>query len=162
MRVEPHLYPMNFGDLATSDASTYSRVTIEIPVTRPWVYAAFKVLIQILLILPSAVLGLLVKPNHVEGRIGLGITSLLTMVALQFTATSNLPEVDYLVLIDKIYIVSYLVIIAVLAMMVRGSWVLPDKGPDAVARSDRRAVSTLVGCYFAVVRMLVAGAVTAR
>ena len=62
-----------------------------------------------------ALLALLIHPDQVEGRLGLGITALLTLVAMQFTAASDLPEVGYLMLIDKVYLASNLFILAVLA-----------------------------------------------
>jgi hypothetical protein len=52
---------------------------------------------------------------------------LLTLVALQLTATSSLPEVEYVMMIDKIYMLAYLFIIVILARVAASSW----KGKDA-------------------------------
>jgi hypothetical protein len=158
LTVAANRYRTNFGDLNSTDPSTYSRATILIPVTRPWISGVFKVLLPIGLILISAILSLAVRPDHVEARIGLGITALLTMVALQFTATAGLPEVSYLMLIDKVYIASYLVIIAVLAMVVQDSWSIEDRGVGTVARRNRRAIVALVVGYLLFVAFLVGGA----
>ena len=67
------------------------------------------------------------RPRYVEGRIGLGITALLTLVALQLTSGASLPDVDYLMMIDKIYLLAYLFIILALARVVMTSW----RGADA-------------------------------
>jgi hypothetical protein len=45
-------------------------------------------------------------------------TALLTTVFMQQGYTSNLPEVNYLVLMDKIYVVVYLLIILSLVQVV--------------------------------------------
>ena len=65
-----------------------------------------------------AALVLFVRPHYVEGRIGLGITALLTPVALQLTSSATLPDVDYLMMLDKIYLLAYVFIIAALARVV--------------------------------------------
>jgi hypothetical protein len=158
LTVVPNRYAVNFGDLSSPEPATYSRATILIPVARPWISGIFKVLLPIALILISAILSLAVRPDHVEARIGLGITSLLTMVALQFTSSANLPEVSYLMLIDKVYIASYLVIIAVLAMVVQDSWSIEDRGVGVVARRNRRAIVTLVVGYLLFITFMVGSA----
>jgi hypothetical protein len=73
----------------------------------------------------------------------MGITALLTLVALQLTTNSQLPEVDYLMMIDMLYFASYIFVIASLAQVVRTSWAA-HRGDDSVAiLSDRRAVKYL-------------------
>jgi hypothetical protein len=140
LTVAPNRYRTNFGDLNSAEPAT------------------FKVLLPIGLILISALLGLAVRPTHVDARIGLGITALLTMVALQFTSSAGLPEVSYLMLIDKVYIASYLVIIAVLALVVRDSWSIEVRGQEAVSKRNRTAIITLVISYLVFVAFMVGSA----
>ena len=71
-----------------------------------------KTFVPIGLIVICAALVLFVRPHYVEGRIGLGITALLTLVALQLTSSATLPDVDYLMMLDKIYLLAYVFIIA--------------------------------------------------
>ena len=144
-------YPTNFGDISLAGTDTYSRVTIDIPVSRPLVTVSIKTFVPILLILMSSTLVLFVRPSFVEGRIGLAITALLTLVALQLTASSSLPDVDYLMLIDKAYLASYAFIIAVLARVVMTSWVgagLSDE--QATSRGDRRWAILLQAGYWGI------------
>ena len=82
-----------------------------------------------MLIVICAALMYFVRPHYVEGRIGLGITALLTLVALQLTSSATLPDVDYLMMLDKIYLLAYVFIIAALARAVLTSW----RGADEVA-----------------------------
>ena len=147
--VVSNTYPTNFGDPRTGDA-TYSRVIIGLPVTRPAGTYALKLLLPILLVALTAALALSVHPQYVEGRIGIGITALLTLVALQLTATSGLPDVNYLILLDKLYILSYAFVVLTMAVIVRNSWVDATGDVAVASRADRRALLWLTIAYFAV------------
>jgi hypothetical protein len=148
LRIAARSYPTNFGDLAGTDGDAYSRVILSIPVTRPIVAMSIKTFVPIALIIACAVLVFFVRPRYVEGRIGLGITALLTLVALELTAGAALPDVDYLMMIDKVYLLAYLFIIASLARVVATSWRGADTaGEAALSRSDRRWVALLFTAY---------------
>ena len=90
-----------------------------------------------MLIVVCALLVYFVRPCYVEGRIGLGITALLTLVAIQLTATSSLPDVDYSMMLDKVFLLAYLFIIVALARVVATSWQKPES-EDAIKKTDRR------------------------
>ncbi len=110
--VDVHEYPTNFGDPRLADDSIYSRATIEIPMRRPVLRHIVKVLGPIFCVmLCSFLMFLLPTP---ETRITVGITALLTTVALALN--QNLPQVGYLILMDRIYITSYAFIVAGLAL----------------------------------------------
>jgi hypothetical protein len=83
MRIIANTYPTNFGDLAEPKATAYSRIVLSVPVTRPIVAMSIKTFVPIMLIVVCAGLIFFVRPRYIEGRIGLGITALLTLVALQ-------------------------------------------------------------------------------
>jgi hypothetical protein len=114
-------YPTAFGDLAEPDPEPYSRAEFVIPISRPPVSGLLKTFIPVILIILSAAFALLLDPGHVEARIGLAITALLTLVAMQFTMLSGLPEVAYLTLIDQVYLASYLYILVVIGIVVQGT-----------------------------------------
>ncbi len=140
-------YPTNFGDPRTGDA-TYSRAVIALPVTRPAGTYSLKLLLPMLLVALTAALALSVHPKYVEGRIGIGITALLTLVALQLTADSGLPDVNYLILLDKLYILSYVFVVLTMAVIVRNSWVDATGDVAAATRADRRGLIVLTAGYF--------------
>jgi hypothetical protein len=123
-------------------------------VHRPKGTYALKLLLPLLLVALTASLALLVHPRYVEGRIGIGITALLTLVALQITSNSSLPEVDYLILLDKIYIASYAFVVLTMVMIVRNSWV-DAEGDVAVAKAvDRKSLTWLMAIYFVIIVIL--------
>ncbi len=159
MKIADNKYPTDFGDLAVPNPESYSRVLLEVPVTRPMITLAIKTFVPILLIIACAALVYFIRPIHIDGRIGLGITALLTLVALQLTASASLPEVDYLMMIDKVYLASYAFILAALVRVVATSWVGAAGGGEArVAAVDRRWAMAMIALYALVVGALAASA----
>ncbi|MDP1994528.1 MAG: hypothetical protein Q8K40_04695, partial [Ignavibacteria bacterium] len=69
-------------------------------------------LLPLLIVLFSSFGALMLDPIRVDSRIFLPITALLTIVFLQQTYSDVLSAVSYLVLIDKVYVIAYLLIIA--------------------------------------------------
>lgn len=150
MSIAANTYPTNFGDLAEPEAQTYSRIAVTVPVTRPIVAMSLKTFVPIALIVVCASLVFFVRPRYVEGRIGLGITALLTLVALQLTSSASLPDVDYLMMLDKIYLLAYLFIFVTLARVVATSWRGGDpQSETAVARADRAWAIVLLAAFLA-------------
>ncbi len=150
LSVESKAYPTNFGDTNLTELEPYSRVTIAVPVHRPTVTYAIKTILPIFLVVICAALVFFIHPSFVEGRIGMGITALLTLVALQLTTNSLLPEVDYLMMIDMLYFAAYIFVIASLGQVVRTSWAA-HRGDDARAiKLDRAAFYVLASAYLLV------------
>jgi hypothetical protein len=153
LRVVDNEYDSNFGDPRFEDI-TYSRAIIDVPVQRPKGTYAIKLLLPMLLVALTAALSLMLHPRYVEGRIGIGITALLTLVALQLTSNSSLPEVDYLILLDKLYILSYGFVVLTMAMIVRNSWVDAEADVATAKAVDRRSLIFLTVLYLAVSTLL--------
>lgn len=141
-------YPTRFGDLSLDAPAPYSRVTITVPIVRPAFANIVKILLPILIVVLVAALTLLIRPDHIEGRIGMGITALLTIVALQFTTSQELPQVTYLTMLDVLYILSSGFVLVVMARAVWSSWHGDD--PERMAstvRGDRRIVGLSFAAY---------------
>jgi hypothetical protein len=147
LTIESKPYPTNFGDTSLTALEPYSRVTFDVPVHRPSITYAIKIILPIFLVVICAAFVFFIHPSFVEGRIGMGITALLTLVALQLTTNSLLPEVDYLMMIDMLYFAAYIYVIASLGQVVRTSWAA-HRGDDAKAiRQDRRAFNYMSLIY---------------
>ena len=56
-----------------------------------------------------------------EASTGIGVTAMLTIVALQWTTDSSLPSVEYLTMLDLVYIVSMVYILAAMVYTVLAS-----------------------------------------
>ena len=122
---------------------------LSVPVNCPIVAMSIKTFVPIMLIVVCAGLIFFVRPRYIEGRIGLGITALLTLVALQLATGGSLPDVDYLMMLDKIYLLAYLFIIIALGRVVATSWLGDDASAEkSISRKDRIfAVALLVGVF---------------
>ncbi|MBI5200581.1 MAG: hypothetical protein HY925_03260 [Elusimicrobia bacterium] len=149
LSVRSRSYPTSFGDKRAHAAEGYSRVRLEVPVSRPALTYSVKLLLPIACVIFCAALMVLFDPKHVDARVGIGITALLTIVALQITLNADLPDVDYLVLMDKVYLGAYLFVIVGLGLIVRTTR-LADLGQGAKAlRFERRALSSCLLVYLA-------------
>lgn len=140
-------YDTNFGDLTQKANTAYSRVTFAVPVERPVFTTGIKVFLPVFLIILCTALVLFVHPAYIEGRLGVAITALLTLVALQLTTASGLPDADYLLMADKVYMLSYLFIIATLTQVVRTSRLVHAHQHDAASASDSASLYCFVGAY---------------
>jgi hypothetical protein len=156
LEIKSQPYPTNFGDTRITNFEPYSRVTISVPVQRPTFTYAVKVILPIFLVAACASLIFWIHPSFVEGRIGLGITALLTLVALQMTSNTQLPEVDYLMMIDLLYFTAYLFVVASLAQIVHTSWAAFRGDDEQAILQDRKAfaiAATLFAAIFGTILM---------
>jgi hypothetical protein len=144
--VAAHQYPTNFGDPTVGAEESYSRAAVSIAIARPMLALSIKTFLPILLIMACAGLVLFIRPAFIDARVGLGITALLTLVALQLAGGSSLPEVDYLTMVDKVYLASYGFIMLVLFRVVRASW-RDSGGEAAIVRADRVWFALIVLLY---------------
>src|SRR6476620_7943974 len=102
------------GNPLRGQRASCTAVILTIPVTRPIVAMSIKAFVPIGLIVVCAALVFFVRPRYVA--------ALLTLVALQLTSGASLPDVDYLTMIGKIYLLAYLFIILAVARVVMTSW----------------------------------------
>jgi hypothetical protein len=109
-------YGSHFGDQnAKAQASQFAQMNFKIDIERPESYFIWKLLLPLVIVLCGAWIALLLNPALIEARSALPATALLTTVFLQQSYTDTLPETGSLVLLDKIYAVAYILIVATLA-----------------------------------------------
>lgn len=140
-------YTTSFGEYTDTTSNIYSRVTITIPVTHPFLSTSIKVLLPIVLIVATASLIFHIPPNLIEARIGLGITALLTLVAMQWSAMSSLPDGGYLVMLDVIYIISYAFVLITLVQTLTTSWKAKSGEERLAIRRDKQMMVYDLGAY---------------
>lgn len=146
-RIQEVSYSTNFGDPRPPPRTAHSRMSLVVPIARPALTYGVKLLLPILCVIFCAALMFLFHPKHVDSRVGIGITALLTIVALQITLNDDLPEVAYLILLDKIYLMAYLFVIAGLAVVVKTTWLLEREEIEKAIRLDRRSLVFLTLLY---------------
>ncbi len=105
------VYRTNFGDpRRTAGSDRYTQLRYSLRVARPLLGNLVMTVLPIAVVMLITFVMFGVESKYFEGRLGLGITSLISAVALQLTAAGDLPATGYLVLLDQIYNVSYVVI----------------------------------------------------
>lgn len=112
-----HDYGSSFGAEASAE-SLYSVLEVSIQLSRGRNLFLWKLLLPLLLVLGTNWLALVLHPRLIEVRTAMPATALLTMVFLQQSALDGLPPVSALVLMDRIYLVAYVIIVATFARMV--------------------------------------------
>ena len=139
LTVVAHEYPTNFGDISAPKDLKYSRILIEIPVDRDPLPYMVKIILPILIVVLITSLIYILPARMEDARAGIGITAMLTIVALQWTTDSNLPSVEYLMMLDVIYIVSLLYVLVAMGYTVVASRRNRHEMAEALTRSlDRR------------------------
>ncbi|MFN8126255.1 MAG: hypothetical protein U0R64_07090 [Candidatus Nanopelagicales bacterium] len=103
-----YTYSTNFGEWDPQPGSNVvSRVVVSVPLASPAVPGFVKTVLPILLVVATAFLVFFVPVELVEARVGLVITGLLTLVAMQLGLSGELPDVAYLLMLDVLYLCAY-------------------------------------------------------
>lgn len=126
-------YDTNFGDPRLPSRSEHSVLRYSLNIARPWSFFTWKLLLPLLIVLASSCAALLLAPQHIDSRVALPVTALLTTVFLQETYADALPDLGYLVLMDEIYVIAYILIFAsIVEVIVTAYWV--DKNEEVWTR----------------------------
>jgi hypothetical protein len=111
-QVFKHEYGTKFGEEQT--ASTYSAAQFSIEISRPLSFFYWKLLLPLFIVLGAALSALLIRPQDLDVRSALPAGALLTAIFLQKSYSDGLPDLGYLILMDKIYLVVYALIVLTL------------------------------------------------
>jgi len=110
-----HDYVSNFGLNTSEDYSKYSVLKFSIEIERNKSYFAWKIFVPLLIILFTNWLGLLLNPDEFfEMRTYMPATALLTIIFLQISSLDALPQIGYLTLVDKVFVLSYVLVLITL------------------------------------------------
>jgi hypothetical protein len=154
MEIRNRPYPTTFGEVDVTQPQAYSRAVVSIPISRPVVSGVTKSLLPVFIVVLVAAAALLLKPEHIEARVGLSITALLTLVALQFSAQAGLPDVGYLLMLDQIYLASYGFVLLVVLLLVLTTGEAEKEKQFALARGGPGTAFLSVLLYAAVIALV--------
>jgi hypothetical protein len=142
-------FATTFGDPRSGRADeTYSRVSFAVRIQRPLVGIISKTVVPIALIILITFGAFFCQPSDIDARLCLTITALISAVALQFTAATELPPTGSLLLLDKIYILSYLAILAVTFCCIGANRYVHAGRHAAAARVDKLGLWLVAAGYF--------------
>ncbi len=149
LQISQAKYATNFGDpRVQGTGDVYSHATFTLNIERPTMGYLIKTVLPIAIVILITFVVFFIESKYFEGRLGLAITSLISAVALQLTASADLPSVGYMVLLDRIYNLSYAIIFLTLFESVFAVR-LTDAGKDAQSRKlDRISLAVLAAAFF--------------
>jgi hypothetical protein len=150
-------FATTFGDpRATSAQETYSHVDFVVHIDRPVAGLLSKTVIPLAIIILITFGAFFVQPEDIDARLCLTITALISAVALQFTASTELPPTGYLILLDKIYILSYAAILAVTFFSIAANRKSRQGKDEDAHRLDRIGLWVCAGGYFGLLILMLA------
>ncbi len=132
-----HDYRSDFGNPEES-ADQYSNLTFYITLARPFTYFILKMMLPLLVVVLVSIGSLLLHPSYLDARYSLPIGGLLTAVFLQQSYDSALPDTGYMVLMDKIYLLCYVLISLILLQVIRAGNALVTASEAEVHRIDKK------------------------
>lgn len=157
LRLSTEPYPTNFGDTREGERPSYARAYLAVPLSRPLFSQVTLLFAPVGCVIICAALMFLLRPSLVDSRIGVGTTAMLTIVALQMTYNQELPDVGYLMLMDKIYLASYLYVLCGLAVVMRTSPKTDTGEPDPRAEQFSRSALTAFSTGYGIVCIILCG-----
>ncbi|MEX7468092.1 hypothetical protein AB4Z39_00080 [Mycobacterium adipatum] len=132
-----HQYETNFGDIRVPpDGVPFSCIAIDLPVKRIVLPHIVKLFVPIFIVILITALIFVLPARLEEARAGIGITALLTIIALQWSTEGDLPSVEYLTMLDVIYILSMIYIVAATGYSVLASRRGLHEKPTAVTATS--------------------------
>ena len=112
-------YHTDFGDSDLGVGYTnWSLGTYTITISRPLSHFVAKLLLPLIVVMTFALMTLLLKSEHEISRMALSGTALLALFFLQQGYSADLPATAPLVLMDELYVLSYLVVLIVLIRVI--------------------------------------------
>lgn len=133
LKTEKYAYETDFGHTETMTVgSSYSRLVLTIKIERvPWSYL-YKFMIPFLVILGVAYLAIWLPPQEIVASALLTIIALLASVGFHMTIARDMPDAGYLMVSDKFFIVTMILIFGILVESV-ATFNLARAGHDETA-----------------------------
>ena len=136
-QVKESVYHTDFGDKSdlhgTTKKSTY--VMSIIAQREVWPFL-IKIVIPLLIIQILAYLVFFVAADRIDVAVGLTVTSLLASIAFQISLADSLPDIGYLTTADRIFHLSYFLIMAAMGQMVYAYNLFAEQKIEAARRLD--------------------------
>jgi len=131
-------------------ASAFSTFVALIEVERRANFYLWTVFAPVALIFLISCTSFVVKAENFHDRVGISLTALLACIATQFAMSFNLPQISYLTLIDRLFLVTYgCIALSVMIMTVQATRLA--ERPETCLRIDRWAGLGLPLVFFVLV-----------
>jgi len=138
-----HDYGSTLGEEGAS--STYSSAEFSLHTQRSGSYFFWKLLMPLFIVLVAALSALILSARSIDARTALPGGALLTAIFLQMGYSDALPELAYLVLMDKIYLIAYVLIVLTLVRAIVTFQRCDQADAQAIARMLRTDKRLMIG-----------------
>ena len=131
--------------------SSYSRYVYSFTIERSPLSSFLKTILPVVIITTIAMLAFWMSPTNFTSRIGLAASTLLAAVAAHLNASSQLPPIGYLTLMDKVMIVAYsLFLYNLISLVIQMRLVDNKRENDAIKINSkmRRSMPIIIGAVF--------------
>ena len=132
-----HKYHSNFGLPEVYDSNVYNNISFSVLLSKPVDYFFWKLLLPVLIVLFSGLGTALIHPKYVDARIYAPIGALLTAVFLAQSYSAKLPDISYLVLMDKVYLMAYGTILAGIFHAIYTANMVKDGSEESIIKVKR-------------------------
>lgn len=132
---QEHAYSTDLGnDTLDTESPGFSNIKYALKIRRPVDFFLWKLLLPLGIVLLMACSALLIHPTYTDFRLAAPSTALLALIFLQQSYTSTLPEIGYLVLLDKIYVLSYVLMITLMGVAIVTAWWMETHKETSIGR----------------------------
>jgi hypothetical protein len=104
------VYNSDFGDTSLDGNSSYSRLMYSVFIDRSILPYISKFVIPLMIILLLVYFVYFLPPEKIDTAAALTVTSLLSAIAFQSSINGDLPEIGYIIYVDKLFYTSYFLI----------------------------------------------------
>ena len=115
LTIETGLYNSNFGDPEFPSESKYSRINVSVLINRSFVPFITKLIVPLAIILFLVYFVFFIPSDKIDIAAGLTVTSLLSAIAFQLSVNGDLPDIGYIIYIDKVFYSCYFLIAIAMA-----------------------------------------------
>ena len=148
---EPQTFSTDFGDIRKKERAAYSTIRFTLSIERTLSFFVWKLMLPLAIVLLLGCSALFIHPEYSDTRLGAPTTALLSLVFLQQSYSSTLPEIGYLVLLDKIYVLAYVVVLVLMISTIITSAKVRQGGDENIAQAIRQDRFVVCGMFLAFV-----------
>lgn len=111
---------------------------ISVPVARLWQYYLLRYFLPLFIIVGLAYGLFWIRPDDLGSAASIGVTCLLAIITFQITQSGTLPQVPYLTIADRVYIVCYLATAIAMAVTLCEAYLVGQGRREVAEALDRK------------------------
>jgi hypothetical protein len=123
----------------TAGITPYDYATFSLEVRRHVSFHLTRFFLPLLVIVLIALTVFWIDPLDLSSKVSIGVTCLLSAIALQFAEGGTLPEVEYLTLADRVFASCYMVLALALIVTVRSTALAKTGQLERASKLDKKS-----------------------